>query len=211
MNKLINVENEWGDSIDVSKVEGARRRIELEEVQCAMKRIKIRRASGPSGVALEMFKVGGDKCLISLTNIFNDISFKDKLPEEWLLKSLVPNIKGKGDLLNPNSYLGIKLLENAFKLSEILDGRLREVADMDKMQYGFMPGRGTVDTVFVLTRLIEKFRAENRKLLFIFVDLEKAFDRVPSYLFCFEVKGCTRTFDRWGYVSLKRLLTCCLS
>ena len=70
----------------------------------------------------------------SLTNIFNDILFKDKLPKEWMLSSLVPIFKGKGDPLNPNSYRGIKLLEYAFKLYEkVLDGRLREVVDMDKM------------------------------------------------------------------------------
>ena len=30
--KLMNVENEWSDSIDTSKVEGAVRRIEVDEV-----------------------------------------------------------------------------------------------------------------------------------------------------------------------------------
>ena len=107
--------------------------------------MKIGKASGSSGVALEMFKVGGDKCLKSFTNIFNDILFKNKLPEEWMLSSFVPIFKGKGDPLNPNSYRGIKLLEHAFNLYEkILDGRLHEMVDTDKMQYGFMPGRGTV-------------------------------------------------------------------
>ena len=65
-----------------------------------------------------MFKVGADKCLKSLTNIFNGILFKDKLLEEWLLSSLVPIFKGNGDLLNPSSYRGIKLLEHAYKLYE---------------------------------------------------------------------------------------------
>ena len=97
MEKLMNVENEWSDSIDASKVEGAVRRIEVEEVRCAMNRMKIGKASGPSGVALEIFKAGGDKCLKSLTNIFNDILLKSKLPEEWMLSSLVPIFKGKGD------------------------------------------------------------------------------------------------------------------
>ena len=45
------------------------RKIEVEEVWCAMNRMKIEKASGPPGVALEMFKVGGDMCLTSLTNI----------------------------------------------------------------------------------------------------------------------------------------------
>ena len=60
------------------------------------------------------------------------------------------------------------------ELYDVLNGRLREVVDIDKMQYGFMLGRGTVDAVFVLQRLSEKIRAKN-KFLFIFVDLEKAF------------------------------------
>ena len=64
-------------------------------------------------------------------------------------------------------------------MEQDFDGLLREIlVDIDKMQYGFMPGRGTVDTAFVLRRLNEKFRAKN-KLFFIFADLEKAFDPVP--------------------------------
>ena len=35
------------------------RRIEVEEVWCAMNLIKIGKASGPSGVANELFKAGG--------------------------------------------------------------------------------------------------------------------------------------------------------
>ena len=52
LGKLINVENEWSDSIDASTVEGPVKRIEVEEVRCAMNRMKIRKASGP----LELLK-----------------------------------------------------------------------------------------------------------------------------------------------------------
>ena len=50
MEKSVNVENEWSDSIDASKVEGAVRRIEVEEVWSVMNRMKIEKASGPSGL-----------------------------------------------------------------------------------------------------------------------------------------------------------------
>ena len=62
---------------------------------------------------------------------------------------------------------------------------LCEVVDTHKMQYGFMSGRGTVNAVFVLRRLSEKFRAKNKKLFFILVDLKKAFDQVPREVICF--------------------------
>ena len=44
---------------------------------------------------------------------------------------------------------------------------------IDKMQYGFMPGRRTVHAVFILRRLTKKYRS---KSCFMFVDLEKVFE-----------------------------------
>ena len=46
MEMLMNVEIEWGDSIDAGKEEGAVKRIEVEEVQCAKNCMKIKKASG---------------------------------------------------------------------------------------------------------------------------------------------------------------------
>ena len=106
-----------------------------------------------------------------------------------MLSLLVPIFKGKGDPLKSNSYMGINLLEHAFKLYEkTLDWRLREVIYTDRMQYRFVPGRGTVDDAFVLRRLTEKFRAKIKKLFFIFVDLKKASDLVPMEVICFALR-----------------------
>ena len=76
--KLMDSENECSDSTDASKVDSTARAIEVKEVPHAMNQMKIKKASGPSGVALELFKASGDKCFKSLTNIFN-ILFKDRL------------------------------------------------------------------------------------------------------------------------------------
>jgi len=38
---------------------------------------------------------------------------------------------------------------------------------------------GTTDAIFIVRQMHEKFRAKEKKLYFGFVDLEKAFDRLP--------------------------------
>ena len=55
------------------KTEGAVRKIEVEEVQYAMDCMEIREASEHFGVAVELFKASGDKCLKCLTSTSNDI------------------------------------------------------------------------------------------------------------------------------------------
>ena len=49
---------------------------------------------------------------------------------------------------------------------------------IDDSQFGFVPGRGTTDAIFVVRQLQENLAA-NKRLYMAFVDLEKAFDRVP--------------------------------
>ena len=57
--------------------------------------------------------------------------------------------------------------------------KLNQEVDIDKMQFGFMPGRGTIDAIFIARQLQEKYLEKKKRLFFAFVDLEKAFDRVP--------------------------------
>ena len=49
---------------------------------------------------------------------------------------------------------------------------------MNGRQFRFRPGRSTTDAIFIMRQLQEKF-SEKKKLYCVFVDLEKAFDRVP--------------------------------
>ena len=42
-----------------------------------------------------------------------------------------------------------------------------------------MKGKGTTDAIFMERKMQENFRVKGKKLYFVFVDLQKAFDRVP--------------------------------
>ena len=56
---------------------------------------------------------------------------------------------------------------------------IREKVFIDDMQFGFMLGLGTTDAIFILRQLQEEHLPKNRKLCFAFIDLEKAFNRIP--------------------------------
>ena len=60
-----------------------------------------------------------------------------------------------------------------------MEKRLRWKVKIDDMQFGFVPGKGTVDAIFLVRQLQEKFLEKRKDLFFAFVDLEKTFDRVP--------------------------------
>ena len=64
-------------------------------------------------------------------------------------------------------------------IERIFERRLRNVVKLDEMQMGFMPGRGTTDAIFIMRQLLEKYEMAGRDLYMVFVDVEKAFDRVP--------------------------------
>ena len=62
----------------------------------------------------------------------------------------------------------------------IIEASIRDRVEISKQQYGFMPGKETTDAMFALIMLMEKYRKSQRELYCIFVDLEKAYDRVQQ-------------------------------
>ena len=61
----------------------------------------------------------------------------------------------------------------------VFEKMLCRIVYVDEMQFGFMPDRGTIDAVFILRRMQEDYHAMGKKGCMCFVDLEKAFDRLP--------------------------------
>lgn len=45
-------------------------------------------------------------------------------------------------------------------------------------QFGFRPGRGTVDAIFIVRQIMEKAKGKNVKLHFNFVDFKSALDTI---------------------------------
>ena len=99
-----------------------------------------------------------------MTKIYNHVVREGAMPREWELSTLIPIYKDKGDPIECGSYRAIKLLEHGMKVLErVLERKLRMKVNM---QFGFMSGKGTVDVIFIVRQLQEKFM-EKRKDLFL--------------------------------------------
>ena len=180
MEKVMNEEFDWKRNIESVKKEGPASRITESEVYNALKSMKLGKAPGLSGVVSEMFIAGEDVSVVWLTDLCNGIIKEGHIPEDWKSSVSIPIYKGKGDPMDCGSYRGVKLLEHPMKLVEkVLEKRIRAQVHIDEMQFGFMPGRGTTDAIFIARQLQEKYLDKKKDLYFAFVDLEKAFDRVP--------------------------------
>ena len=172
----------WGREVlaDVGPVCGPGGRVSGEEVGVAVGGMGLGRAAGPSGVVADVLRAAGEDGTRWMTELCNAVVRDGKIPEDWSRSWLVNVYKGKGDALECGSYRGIKLVEHAMKILErVIERRVRNVVEIDSMQFGFMAGKSTTDAIFIVRQLQEKYLARNKELWMAFVDLEKAFDRVP--------------------------------
>jgi hypothetical protein len=70
-------------------------------------------------------------------------------------------------------------MSHTMKLWErIIEHRLRGVINVTENQFGFMPGRSTMEAIFLIRQLMERCREQKKDLYMIFIDVEKAYDKV---------------------------------
>ncbi|GAA6083977.1 receptor-type tyrosine-protein phosphatase F-like, partial [Tachysurus ichikawai] len=116
-----------------------------------------------------------------LTHLCNIAWRLGTVPLDWQTGVVVPLFK-KGDRRMCSNYRGITLLSLPGKVyARVLERRIRPIVEprIQEEQCGFRPGRGTLDHLYTLTRLLEGSWEFAQPVHMCFVDLEKAFDCVP--------------------------------
>ena len=68
-----------------------------------------------------------------------------------------------------------------------------------------MPGRGTTDAIFIARQLQGKYIATKKPLYFAFLDLEKAFDRVPRKVLWWALRSFA--VEEWAVRAIQGMYT----
>ncbi|KAK3569880.1 hypothetical protein QTP86_006752 [Hemibagrus guttatus] len=153
-----------------------------------------------------------------LTRLCNIAWRSGTVPLDWATGVVVPLFK-KGDRRVCSNYRGITLLSLPGKVySRVLERRVRPLVEpwIQEEQCGFRPSCGTLDQPYTLHRVLEGSWEFAQTVHMCFVDLEKAFDRVPrgilwEVLWEYGVRGpllrAVRSLYNWSR-SLVRIAIC---
>ena len=126
----------------------------------AIIKMKNGKAAGPSGIVAEMLKASGDTGVQLVADLPNDMIRNDTIPSDWENSFIIYIYKGRGDALIRGNYRGLKLLDHVLRgVQRMIEKTIREKLFIDDMQFGFMPGQGTNDAIFILRQLQEKHLA----------------------------------------------------
>ena len=147
-------EKEDEDGRRVRYEDGSQLNVEVaeEEIEKVVQDMKNGKASGVDEVIAEVLKHGGEGMMTALFVLCREVWGKERVPKEWM-KGVISPILKKGNKKEMANYRGISLLSVVGKVfAAVLNHRVIEWAEevLVEEQFGFGPGRGCRDPLFVL-------------------------------------------------------------
>ena len=168
-----------------------------KEVRDIIKELKPISAPGPLGISNNLLKEMAPFMEEILVRFGNDLLFSEEIPpiDPFFYHRLVIFILKPGkDPLDPDSYRGLSLLENVFKLySKLLANRMmRPLTHIQSLhQFGFTRSRGCLEASRCVIDTIRHARRKGKPLIVISTDFKKAFDSISLD----HVEKCLRIYQ----------------
>ena len=152
----------------------------MDEISHILKRLKNHKAPGEDGIPAEILKSCCPELLSAIHGLFETVWNLERCPADWSQSIILP-IPKRGDRTQCANYRGISLIDVTAKVFAILLlGRFsaeRHQRTRDN-QGGFRPGRGCIDQIFTLRRVLEHRHKNQQETSACFIDFKTAFDSI---------------------------------
>ena len=148
-----------------------------------IRKLKKKKAPGRDLISTNMIKCLPRFYISYLTYLFNHLLNLNYFPRAWKVATVAPLPKPNLDHSEPSNYRPISLLSCISKLFEyVLAQRLDELYDLKNIpipeQYGFRRKHSTQHQLLRVVELIHDAKAKRLKTTIVFLDIQKAFDKV---------------------------------
>lgn len=163
--------------------------ITSDEINRSISQLKTGKSSSDDLVLNDMLKLLSNESKRAIKSLFNLSLNKGVYP--WH-NSIVTPLHKKGDRKDPDNYRAIAVGSCLGKLfSNILLERIVHYKQLNcpdpPNQMGFTKNAQTIDHIFTIKTIIEKYKKIKKKIYCVFVDLKKAFDTVPRQALLFKL------------------------
>ena len=190
--KLFNVGSdgniaETKETIKVGSVDELDYEITEHEIDNAIKNLTVKKASGWDGIGNDILKNIGVYIVPLLKRLFNVILNSGKYPEKWKLTIIIPIFKNKNSPKDVQNYRGIGLTTALQKIfQKIIKNRLNAWSEINHLfplcQAGFRKGHSTINQIFILETIANRYKKRDQPLYCFFADFEKCFDSINREL-----------------------------
>lgn len=146
-------------------------KITKEEFVEHLKKLKKGKAPGENEIKNEAWRLMPTEIGEVLWKLINKIWKEGEIPEKWN-RGLISPIYKKGRKDDVKNYRGVTLMDTAYKIyADILNERLQREVErkLEKGQFGFRKGRGTIDAIYTLNFVVNREIAKKKgKVCFFF-------------------------------------------
>ena len=153
--------------------------IGLGEVKSVMNSLPTGKSPGPDRLPNKMYRVLSVVLSKIMVKVLNESQAEGALPET-MKQGIISVLYKKKERNDPRNYRPITLLNGDYKIfTRILTRRMNEAVlqFVSPQQNGFVPG-GFLPENIMLLKLIQAYvEAEDEDAYFVYLDMEKAFDR----------------------------------
>ncbi|KAL1454469.1 hypothetical protein WDU94_010715 [Cyamophila willieti] len=159
----------------------------LEDLVDVADRMKCKKAPGPNGILPEIVKCAVKAVPNYILEVMNSILLRGDFPSRWKKARVVLLPKPGKPAFQPSSYRPLCLLDTFGKLLEglLIKRMMEELGDhgLSDDQFGFRPGRSTVDAIQRVYSIADDERKKSRRrrglCLLVTLDVRNAFNLAP--------------------------------